>query len=192
MLFWTTAGGPQETATDDPDSCWRILQQRGSLIPIKREEELKLGQIKSSVSLPFHSFVASAEQSQLVVKELAKVLESMLHEEPSSVKATSSNSNDVILIGNDASMNHDEPSAFPPSSSNLDDFILIEDDKNVEETITGETKNEQLEDIEDKTLGSDPEMSEEDNETMSLCNISSSFQECFKSTNQTSKPKSMA
>ncbi|KAI8017306.1 CDPK-related kinase 2 [Camellia lanceoleosa] len=151
------------------------------------EEELKLGQIKSSVSLPFHSFVASAEQSQPVVKEPAKILESMLHKEPSSVKATSSNLEDVILIGNDASMNHGEPSALPPSSSNLDDFILIEDE-NVEEAITGETKNKQLEDREDKTLGSDPEMGEEDDETMSLCDLSSSFQ-CFKSTNQTSKPK---
>lgn len=155
----------------------------------KEEEELKLGQIKSSVSLPFHSFVASAEQSQPVVQEPARVSESMLHEEPSSVKATSSNSDDVILIGNDASTNHDEPSALHPSSSNLDDFILIEDDENVEEAITGEIKNEQLEDREDKTLGSDPEMGEEDDETMSLCDLSSSFQECFKSTNQTSKPK---
>ncbi|KAI8016878.1 Protein RRP6-like 2 [Camellia lanceoleosa] len=145
--------------------------------------------LDEKMTFHFIHFVASAEQSQPVVKEPAKVLESMLHEEPSSVKAKSSNSDDVILIANDASMNHDEPSALPPSSTNLDSFILIEDDENVEEAITGETKNEQVKDREDKTLGSDPEMGDKDDETMSLCDLSSSFQECFKSTNQTSKPK---
>ncbi|KAL6988662.1 hypothetical protein U1Q18_014418 [Sarracenia purpurea var. burkii] len=125
----------------------------------KEKEEVKLEQIKSSVNLRFHSFVPRSEPLQPPVKEPSKISESVPHVEPSALQA---------------------------SSSNLEDVILLEDDANLEESLSAEAKTEPVEHTEDKTLGSALETDED--ETMSLCDLSSSFQDCFKSLNQSRKP----
>ncbi|KAG5556236.1 hypothetical protein RHGRI_006742 [Rhododendron griersonianum] len=123
------------------------------------KEEIKLEQIKSSVNLPFHSFVPRDETLQLVVEEPAKVSQRLLHEEPSSIQAQSSTLEDVILLEEKEEDNDEE-----------------EGGANVEKSTTIETKNKQLE-------------TGDGDETMSLGDLSSSFQNCFKSISETRKAK---
>ncbi|KAE9465746.1 hypothetical protein C3L33_02357, partial [Rhododendron williamsianum] len=141
---------------------WGIQLQRGNLILDK--EEIKLEQIKSSVNLPFHSFVPRDETLQLVVEEPAKVSQRLLHEEPSSIQAQSSSLEDVILLEEKEEDNDEEEEEEEEGGAN------------VEKSTTIETKNKQLE-------------TDDGDETMSLGDLSSSFQNCFKSISETRKAK---
>ncbi|XP_059646486.1 protein RRP6-like 2 [Cornus florida] len=128
----------------------------------KEKEEIKLEQIKSSVNLPFHSFSGRDDQLQPVVKEATRTLE----------------------------ISDCEPVAVPSASSNAEDIIRLEGDANVNDPvkIESQTTNEQLEHREDNTLGSSLEI-DDNEETMSLSDLSSSFQKCFQSMNQTAKAR---
>lgn len=119
-------------------------------------------QIKSSVNLPFHSFLPKDEQLQPLVKEPAEISQRLLHEEPCSIQAQSSSLEDVILLEEKEEDNDDDE----------------EDDvgANVEKSAFIETKNEQLE-------------TDDGDEAMSLGDLSSSFQNCFKSISETRKAK---
>lgn len=102
------------------------------------------------------------ETLQLVVEEPAKVSQRLLHEEPSSIQAQSSTLEDVILLEEKEEDNDEEEEE--------------EGGANVEESTTIETKNKQLE-------------TDDGDETMSLGDLSSSFQNCFKSISETRKAK---
>lgn len=102
------------------------------------------------------------ETLQLVVEEPAKVSQRLLHEEPSSIQAQSSTLEDVILLEEKEEDNDEEEEE--------------EGGANVEKSTTVETKNKQLE-------------TDDGDETMSLGDLSSSFQNCFKSISETRKAK---
>ncbi|KAL2503188.1 Polynucleotidyl transferase [Forsythia ovata] len=73
--------------------------------PDKREqEETKLGQIKSSVNLPFHTFSGKDERLQSDVIESAKPLEVPQQAEAVPTPANGSNLGDVILLSDDSDM----------------------------------------------------------------------------------------
>ncbi|KAA8518370.1 hypothetical protein F0562_015747 [Nyssa sinensis] len=91
----------------------------------KEKEEIKLEQIKSSVNLPFHSFLGRDEPFQPVVKVATEISE----------------------------ISDREPLAVPAPSSTFEDVILLEGDSNIEESVNSEAPNEQLEHKEDKTPG---------------------------------------
>uniref|UniRef100_A0A5B7BSC4 Putative exosome component 10 n=1 Tax=Davidia involucrata TaxID=16924 RepID=A0A5B7BSC4_DAVIN len=126
----------------------------------KEKEEIKLEQIKSSVNLPFHSFSGRDEQLQPVVKVTTETSE----------------------------ISDREPLAVPAADSNFEDIILLEGDSNVEESVNSQAPNEQLEHKDDNTPGLALEMDEGDG-TMSLSDLSSNFQKCFQSINETRKAR---
>lgn len=139
----------------------------------KEKEELKLDQIKSSVNLPFHSFLGGVEELQpVVVKERAKASEASHHQEAVAVPATVSNIQEIILLEDDSdveeSANGDDSKPASPnhhgttSGSNLEEIIVLEDDSNGDDY-------------------------EGDGTTVSLCDLSSSFQKCLQSTHQSRK-----
>ncbi|KAL2481805.1 Polynucleotidyl transferase [Abeliophyllum distichum] len=133
--------------------------------PDKREqEETKLGQIKSSVNLPFHTFSGKDERLQSDVIESAKPLEVPQQAEAVPAPAIGSNLGDVILLSDDSDMEE---------SGNVD---------------TEASANDQLKQQENKTEGSAEEIDEED-VPMSLSDLSSSFQKCFPSSYQTQESK---
>ncbi|XP_057506695.1 protein RRP6-like 2 [Actinidia eriantha] len=142
----------------------------------KEKEEIKLEQIKSSVNLPFHSFVPRAEQLQPPVKEPPKMLESTPCVEPSPIQAASVE--DVILLSSDEETEDSSNNEKAESSAKRDE---------TGESVSNEAIKEPVEHREDKTLASAQEMDEDG--TMSLGDLSSSFQDCFKSINETRKPK---
>ncbi|CAK9160408.1 unnamed protein product [Ilex paraguariensis] len=126
----------------------------------KEKQEVKLEQIKSTVNLPFHSFLGRDEPMQTAVKKAAKPLE----------------------------VSHDgEPVAVPAGSSNLEEVMHLEGDTIVEESISDDihATNDQLQhrvDAADSALDLDGA-----DETTLLSDLSSSFQKCLQSLNQTRK-----
>lgn len=129
----------------------------------KDKEAIKLEQIKSSVNLPFHSFAGKDEQRKLVVEE---------HPEASRGE-------------------HPENSpTVPASGGNVDEIILLEGDSIVEESndADSESPNEQLEYREDNSARVASKINDED-EPMSLSELSSSFQKCFQSKDKPSKDR---
>lgn len=120
---------------------------------------MKLEQIKSSVNLPFNSFPSCGELLQPAVKEPAKPL-------------------DIVRNG--------QPVSY---SSDVEDFLLGAG-SNVDESVDGsmESVNVPVENKEDNAVGSALEM-EEKEDTMSLSDLSSSFQKCLPSTNRTRNGK---
>lgn len=122
--------------------------------PDKREkEDSKLGQIKSTVSLPFHAFSGGDEK----VEQSAKISEVVVHEENHSAPATDSTLVDIIC---------------------LDDDSDIEDSEKV--TSDAAALDSHSRQVENNEAGS---VSEED-EPMSVSDLSSSFQKCFPSLDQ--------
>ena len=120
-------------------------------------------QIKSSVNLPFHSFSGGnrEELSKLDTEEHTKVLETQGSE---------------------------EPLAVPASRNDLEEIIMFEENSGSDESVNGNSgaANEQLEGKEDNPKGSEMD---EGNEPMSLTDLSSGFQKCSQSLNETRKAR---
>ncbi|GAV88737.1 LOW QUALITY PROTEIN: HRDC domain-containing protein/DNA_pol_A_exo1 domain-containing protein, partial [Cephalotus follicularis] len=131
----------------------------------KEKDRVKLEQIRSAVNLPLHSFFGQNEQSKAAVEEPSRVLNV---------------STPITVISDD-----EELPAVPATGSNLRDIIMLED-SDADESIHGslETTNTH----EDKSEGSTLEMNEDD-EPMSLSDLSTSFQECFQSSQDKKKGK---
>ncbi|XP_028761310.1 protein RRP6-like 2 isoform X2 [Neltuma alba] len=128
----------------------------------KGKEEAKLEQIRSSVSLPFHSFMGSSEKSKIV-------------EENPGVAAAES---EALTSQNPVSDN-------PVSASTADEIILLESDTDPEDTANNNPESTK-EDMERNSVVSTSGKENED-EPMSLSELSSSFQKCFQSKTQNSR-----
>ncbi|KAJ4721305.1 protein RRP6-like 2 [Melia azedarach] len=143
------------------------------------KDEVKLEQIRSSVNLPFHSTFTRDEQLQQVD---AIEFESNKSEQTKSIVEESGG----VLEAPQSK----EPPAIPSARSDTEDIIFLEDNTNEdEEPAHGnlETKNVASEDN-SASLGSDVEMDKQD-ETMSLSDLSNSFQQCFHATKKPEKPE---
>lgn len=128
---------------------------------IKEPENVKLKQIKSSVNLPFISFAVSEEQKQPETVEPA-MASNLSHEDLQTVAESKSRDSEQIIMfenGSDAELSEDG--------------------------VTGA-----VDEIEEKTedaAGGSPRAMDEGEGTISLSDLSSSFQKCFKSTDQTNQ-----
>ncbi|KAK6139755.1 hypothetical protein DH2020_026515 [Rehmannia glutinosa] len=116
---------------------------------ITEEKESKLEHIKSTVSLPFHTFSGRDESMQTNAEESAKKLEN----------------------------SHQGGASAPPpaTGSSLADIIVLDDDSDLKQ-------------LENNEAGSGSDFEEED-EPMSLSDLSSSFQKCLPSLDQTISSK---
>ncbi|KAL7137145.1 hypothetical protein ABFS83_10G073100 [Erythranthe nasuta] len=123
----------------------------------KREkEETKLEQIKSTVSLPFHTFTGKDEK-----------LQQNFQEQPSKASEDS----------------HKEEPSIPATGSTMEDIIVLDDDvSDIEEAANEDNSDKKQSENKD-------EADEEGDEPMSLSDLSSSFQKCFPSLDQTKNPK---
>lgn len=145
---------------------------------------MKLEQIKSSVNLPFHSIFARDEQLKPV-----DVMKSEPNKPdipfPSSfgsgeqTKPIIEESNRVTVVSQS-----EEPALA--ARSDTEDIITLEDDIDEEEQNLGNLETASAPG-EDGSAGSALEMGKQD-ETMSLSDLSTSFQECFHSANNNRKP----
>lgn len=131
--------------------------------PVKGKEEIKLEQIRSSVTLPFHSFLGSSEKSKPVV------------ESPSIASEMST---------------LQKPVADPVSTSALEEIIMLESDTVAEDMEKNNLDN--LDEPREKsssvsTSENEDEDEDEDDEPTSLSELSSNFQKCFQSNNQNIK-----
>ncbi|KAL6575192.1 hypothetical protein OROMI_012477 [Orobanche minor] len=114
------------------------------------ENHTKLDQIKSTVSLPFHSFSGSRdERDHTNLEESAKL--------------------EITSRG--------ETSALPATGSTLEDIIILDDDSDIEDSAKDNTNtaasNDQLKNNKFESSGSD------EDEPVSLSDLSSSFQKCL-------------
>ncbi|XP_051131750.1 protein RRP6-like 2 isoform X2 [Andrographis paniculata] len=113
----------------------------------------KLEQIKSTVSLPFHSFSGTSTQSNSKVEESAMRMETL----------------------------HQENVSAPAPGSTLEDVIVLDDDSDIEDLSAKDYSNaaasdDQLKQPENVEDGS---ASNSEDEPMSLSELSSSFDKCF-------------
>lgn len=150
----------------------------------KDKEAMKLEQIKSSVNLPFHSIFARDEQLKPV-----DVMKSEPNKPdlpfPSSF-GSGEQTKPIIEESNRVTVVSQSEEPAPAARSDTEDIITLEDDIDEEEQNLGnlETANAPGE---DGSAGSALEMGKQD-ETMSLSDLSTSFQECFHSANNNRKP----
>ncbi|KAD5961747.1 hypothetical protein R6Q59_014691 [Mikania micrantha] len=135
----------------------------------KASEEIKVEQIKSSVSLPFHSFTDKPEPSRLVVKE------SPTPQEIPVLPMASEPETDIIMLESDSDVEEKEE-----KPANVEE--KVEKPANVEDS---ERKTED----ENNVILLDSDCSDEDgNEaTKSLSDLSASFQECVQTANEKRK-----
>ncbi|KAH9728585.1 protein RRP6-like 2 [Citrus sinensis] len=150
----------------------------------KDKEAMKLEQIKSSVNLPFHSIFARDEQLKPV-----DVMKSEPNKPdlpfPSSF-GSGEQTKPIIEESNRVTVVSQSEEPAPAARPDTEDIITLEDDIDEEEQNLGnlETANAPGE---DGSAGSALEMGKQD-ETMSLSDLSTSFQECFHSANNNRKP----
>lgn len=165
-----------------------------------------LEQIKSSVSLPFYSFLCRDQQSMQFPKQGPEDQNRASHAgpsvQPSSAPVLTNNSEDIILLDSDqqsdqAAKGPEDGAIAPASSSKSDTIVLLDSDSDDEAPPEMSAGNENHEDLKDDGADFEPEpelvvLDEEDeddsNEPMSLSDLSSSFQKCLK-TNQEQKNK---
>ncbi|XVF06653.1 hypothetical protein REPUB_Repub06bG0068700 [Reevesia pubescens] len=126
----------------------------------KDKEESKLEQIRSSVNLSFHSFLGTDEQSKPAMKEPIRVPEVSQPEEPPTMVAT---------------------------ESTFEDIIMLEENSNKDESNDGSGSPEVTDTAEEESCVAPALETNEEDETMSLSDLSTSFQQCFKSINQNRK-----
>ncbi|CAL0317147.1 unnamed protein product [Lupinus luteus] len=126
----------------------------------KDNEEIKLEQIRSSVNLPFHSFLGGSQVSKPVVKS------------PSLASGTS---------------NPQKPVPVHVSTSTLDEIIILESDTTVEDMEQNNIEN--CNDHGEINSNVSTSGKEDEVEAMSLSELSSSFQKCFQSNNQHNKTR---
>ncbi|MBA0590830.1 hypothetical protein Gorai_019522 [Gossypium raimondii] len=127
----------------------------------KEKEDSKLAQIRSSVNLSFHSFSGTAEQSKPPVNEPTKFPEAPQPKEPPAVVAT--------------------------ESSTLEDIIMLEDNSRKDEQVDGSGSPEVNDTPGKESCMAPSSETEKEDETMSLSDLSTSFQQCFESMNQNRK-----
>ncbi|KAL6507822.1 hypothetical protein OROGR_024017 [Orobanche gracilis] len=125
------------------------------------EKHTKLDQIKSTVSLPFHSFSAgsSDERDHTNLEESAKL------EIPS----------------------QGEASALTATGSTLEDVIILDDDSDIEDLAMDNTNTSSSSDqLKNNKFGS---LSSDEDEPVSLSSLSSSFQKCLPPLDETESMK---
>ncbi|XVF42600.1 hypothetical protein PTKIN_Ptkin01aG0377000 [Pterospermum kingtungense] len=127
----------------------------------KKEEDSKLEQIRSSVNLSFHSFSGTAEVPKPASKEPTGVSQVSRPQEPPTVVGTKSTFEDVIML-----------------EGNLDKDESIDGSGSPENTDTPK---------EESPVAPISETNEEEDEIMSLSELSTSFQQCCQSINQNRK-----
>ncbi|XP_022746695.1 protein RRP6-like 2 isoform X2 [Durio zibethinus] len=127
----------------------------------KGKEESKLEQNRSSVNLSFHSFLGTELESKPEMTEPTRVLEEVSQPE--------------------------EPPAVVATESTFENIIMLEDNSNKYESFDARGSSEII-DIpsEESSMAPFSETNEED-ETMSLSDLSTSFQRCFQAINQNRK-----
>lgn len=145
---------------------------------------MKLEQIKSSVNLPFHSIFARGEQLKPV-----DVMKSEPNKPdlpfPSSF-GSGEQTKPIIEESNRVTVVSQSEEPAPAARSDTEDIITLEDDIDEEEQNLGNLETASAPG-EDGSAGSALEMGKQD-ETMSLSDLSTSFQECFHSANNNRKP----
>lgn len=143
----------------------------------KDKEENKLDKIRSSVSLPFHSFLGTSEQLKSVAEPAVTALKTQNSELPAAESAKSSNV--------------EAPAVPVPKPFRTDEIIMLEDDSDDDD----EDKDEELPPVAEATdesklkgfSASSPleiDDDDDDDEPMSLSELSSSFQKCLNSNEQ--------
>lgn len=178
-----------------------------------KKDEDKLEQIKSSVNLPFYSFSSREQELKQAtnqsLEEPNRASNAQLIGECSHEPDLGCKSEDVILLEADQpSIQASEepirtsevlPSEGHPvasgSNTKLDDIILLDSDSSDEEpgTILDQNKNNM--DTNDHQAACQPELvvldedDEEDNEPISLSDLSSNFQKCLQSMNENQSNK---
>ncbi|WVZ15230.1 hypothetical protein V8G54_012796 [Vigna mungo] len=127
--------------------------------PDKGKEDIKLEQIRSSVSLPFHTFLGSSEKSEPTV-ETPCVASEML-EPPKPVS-------DIV------------------SASPLDEIIMLESDTGAESMELNNLENYNVSMEKNSGVFTSKK---EDKEPVSLMELSSNFKKCFHSNDQKNKTR---
>ncbi|KAA0041746.1 hypothetical protein IC582_019774 [Cucumis melo] len=145
----------------------------------KDKEESKLDKIRSSVTLPFHSFLGTSEQLKSVA-------------EPTTVTALKTQNSELPAAESAKSTNVEPPAVPVPKPFPTDEIIMLEDDSddNVEDEDGDE--DEELRAVDEATdepklkglSASSPLEIDDDDEPMSLSELSSSFQKCLNSNEQ--------
>lgn len=172
----------------------------------KDNRDEKLEQIKSSLNLPFYSFLRRDQQSvQFPDRKPEEQRRASPSLNPPALSATTSE--DIILLDSDQKSNlapeHPENSEIAPTSSNIhaDSIILLDSDSDdAEPPLEGSTGNESRDDRKEEdghatpdqpelvVLDEDEDEDDNDNdEPMSLSDLSSNFQKCLKTNNQEQK-----
>ncbi|KAK7267021.1 hypothetical protein RIF29_19685 [Crotalaria pallida] len=128
----------------------------------KGKEEAKLEQIRSSVNLPFHSFLGSSQESKPAV------------ETPTVASVTS---------------DEQKPVSVPVSTSTLDEIIMLESNTGAEDDME-QNKLENSSEHEEKNSVMSTSGKQGEGEPVSLLELSSSFQKCFQSNNKNNKTRS--
>lgn len=168
---------------------------------------MKLEQIKSSLNLRFHTFSERNEQSQHAVQESAQPLESSHQKVVVAVPVTTSNLEDIIVLdddddieesGNDESeasksLHHEEEPATEPVTTHCEDIIILDDDDDnddAEEPVKGDSEAAIDQPLQrgNGDWASSANIEEGDG-SVSLSDLSSSFQKCFQSINESRKAK---
>lgn len=170
------------------------------------QDEMKLEQIKSSLNLRFQTFSERSEQLHQAVQEPAQPLESSDQKEAVDVPVTTSNLEDIIVLDDDdddmeepgneeseapKSSHHEEEPVAEPVTTHCEDVIILddeEDDDNAEEPVKGDSEAANVQPL--QTGNGDSASSaniEEGDGSVSLSDLSSSFQKCFQSINESRK-----
>ncbi|CAJ1947892.1 unnamed protein product [Sphenostylis stenocarpa] len=124
------------------------------------KEDIKLEQIRSSVSLPFHTFLGSSEKSKPTVETPSVAFE--LSEPPKPVS-------DIV------------------SASPLDEIIMLESDMGGEDMMQNNLGNSNVQT--EKNSGVSTSGKEDKDEPVSLSELSSNFKKCFHSNDQNNKTR---
>ncbi|KAB5529605.1 hypothetical protein DKX38_019686 [Salix brachista] len=130
----------------------------------KVKEEIKLEKIRSSVNLPFHSFMGINEPPKLAVEEPVAVSEISHPEESLDVPVTGSSLQDIIILDDDSDMEQNTQIAEPDR----------DDSKTTSVKGDGKSSGAALE-------------TDEGEEPVSLADLSMSFEKCFPPSNQNKK-----
>ncbi|XP_021776042.1 protein RRP6-like 2 [Chenopodium quinoa] len=178
-----------------------------------KKDEIKLEQIKSTVNLPFYSFSSREQELKPATKESPeepnRTSDAQLSGESSCEPELGSTSEDVILLDGDqrsiqACEEPDRAFEVLPSESHpvesgsntmLDDVILLDSDTSDEEPADSLDRDQNHVDSNDHQVACQPEIvvldedDDEDNEPISLTDLSSSFQKCLQPMNQSQVSK---
>ncbi|KAL2335105.1 hypothetical protein Fmac_016318 [Flemingia macrophylla] len=130
--------------------------------PDKGKEEIKLEQIRSSVSLPFHSFLGSSEKSEPTVGTPIVASEMSEPQKPVS---------DIV--------------SAPP----LDEIIMLESDTGAEDMGQNNLENSNEQRVKNSVVSTSGK--EDEDEPVSLSELSSNFQKCFHSNDQNNKTRQL-